>query len=334
MKQFKIIIFLFLVISGCTKELKIDFKEPTKKIVLYPFLIDNVNISIKMSAPAGILSNNFPILYNAVVIITDNDIPVDTVEIDCKGNGLSKIIPISDHEYGFRATATGYPEAVCVAQLPKPVEAWSVVDTTHLSFFGMNYVKFSLKIKDDPNTQNFYKVTIYRKKFVTTHLYSEIYPNIVSYDSIYICIWKPRVLANNPIIDFFCVMGSDLFLLARDEINFGDASRYRYELGSEMYFDGVEYYFPDDLFNGKEMILDLIVEETNISSFPEKYMIELSSISEDYFLGLKSYARYGTKELPDLPVAEEVSIYSAVNGGYGFPIALTTVIDSSFWMQH
>jgi hypothetical protein len=27
-----------------------------------------------------------------------------------------------------------------------------------------------------------------------------------------------------------------------------------------------------------------------------------------------------------------VSIYSAVKGGYGFPVAYTSVVDSSYWM--
>jgi len=332
MKQYRVIILLFLGILGCTKELNVDFGEPSKKLVLYPILTNNKDIIIKMSGPAGILSTNFPVLNNATVIITDNGVPVDTVKIDLKGKGNSKIIPIPDHEYGFKATATGYPEAICAAQLPKPVETLSIVDTAHFSFYNMNYIRVRLRIKDDPNTINYYKVTIYRKKFVTTHIYRGIYPNIISYDTTYISIWKPRLLANNPVIDFF-YNGVGSFLLARNEINFGDGSHFTFELGSETYFDGIEYYFPDDLFNGKEMILDLIVEETNISSFPEKYMIELSSMSEDYYRGFKSYARYGTKEQADLPVVEEVSIYSAVNGGYGFPIAYSSVIDSSYWMQ-
>jgi hypothetical protein len=331
MKQYKVIIIIFLVISGCTKELKVNFEEPLKKIVLYPFLTNNKNITIKMSAPTGILSNNFPILNNAAVIITDNDVPVDTVEIDSKGNGFSKIMPVPDHEYGFRATATGYPEAVCAAKLPEPVEALSV-DTAQLSFYNTNYIRARLRIKDDPNTINYYKATIYRKKFSTIRIFRGKEPNIVTYDSTHISIWKPRVLANNPVIDFFSIETGG-FLLAQDAIAFADGSDFRYELGSEIYFDGKEYYFSDDLFNGKELVIDLFAEENNISTFPEKYMIELSTISKDYYLGLKSYAGYGTKENANMPVSEEVSIYSAVKGGYGFPVAFTTVIDSSYWMQ-
>lgn len=330
MKQYTVIILLFLAISGCTKELKLNFEEPSKKIVLYPILTNNKNIIIKMSAPAGILSNNFPVLDDATVVITDNDVPVDTVKIDSKGKGYSKIIPVAGHEYGFRATAKGFPEASCTVQLPEPVEALSV-DTAYLSFpFSGQFMRARLRIKDDPNATNYYMATIYRKRFTITH----IYRGEVTYDSTIIRIWKPRVLANNPVIDFFCIMNGDMFMLANDEITFGDGSSYRYQLGSEIYFDGKEYYFSDDLFNGKEIILDLMAQETNLSYDPEKYMIEISSISKDYYLGLKSYARYGTKEQADLPVVQEVSIYSAVNGGYGFPVAFTPVIDSSYWMLH
>jgi hypothetical protein len=332
MKQYTVIIFLFFVISGCTKELEVNFGEPSKKIVFYPFLTNNKNIIIKMSGPASILSNNFPVLDNATVVITDNDVPVDTVVINPDGKGYSKIIPVSGHEYGFRAKATGYPEAVCTAKLPEPVEVLSV-DTAYLLFQFTKYMRARLRIKDDPNTINYYKATIDRKGFIPIQIQRGEYPNIVNYDSIRIRIFKPQLYANIPDIGFFYT-SVGTFILAQDVIDFSDASNFRYELGSEIFFQGSEFYFPDDLFNGKELILDILVGPEIKSFAPEKYMIELSSISEDYYLGLKSYARYGTKEKADLPVAEEVSIYSAVKGGYGFPVAYTSVIDSSFWMPH
>ncbi len=333
MKQFIIIILLILVLPGCSKELKVNFEEPSKKIVLYPFLTNDKKITIKMSAPTGILSEKFPVLDNASVVITDNGIAVDTVAINAVGNGYSKIIPVTGHEYSFRATATGYPEAVCTAELPQPVEGLSV-DTTYLSVSYTPFMRARLRFRDDPDKINYYRVTVLRKGVFALRTYRIENSKVITYDSTVTRIWKPRILANNPVIDFFSVVVGNRFLLAREEINFGDGSGYRYELGHEIYYDGREYYFPDDLFKGKEIVLDLIVEEIGTSYFPEKYMIELSSVSEDYYMGLKSYARYGTKEQANLPVSEEVSIYSAVKGGYGFPVAFNTVIDSSYWMKH
>jgi hypothetical protein len=324
------IIFVCFVILGCTKELSINFTEPSKKIVLYPFVTNNRNIVIKMSAPAGILSNSFPVLNDATVVITDNDVPVDTVMINEKGRGISKIIPVPDHEYGFRATASGYPEAFCIAQLPKPVESFSV-DTAYLSFHYSKYLRTRLRIKDDPNTTNYYRATLNKKSYHTIQIQTGEYPNIITYDSTHISISKPQLYANIPDIGFFYT-SIGLYILAHDVVDFSDASGFRNELGSEIYFEGDEFYFPDDLFNGKETILDIIVGSEIRSSCPAKYMIELSSISEDYYLGVKSYAKYGTKEYTDLPVTEEVSIYSAVKGGYGFPLAYSSVIDSTFWM--
>jgi len=333
MKQSLVLILSFLCISGCTKELKIDFDEPSERIVLYPVLTNKRNIVIKMSGPTGILSENFPILENGKVVITDNDFPVDTVIINTKGNGYSEIIPVTGHKYGFRATCSGYPEAYCVAQLPEPVEALSV-DTAHLSLFPFTQklMRARLKFKDNPNSVNYYKATIFRKGYSTSSVVTGKYPDIVIHDTTCVIISRPQLHANIPDHGFFYT-SVNMFLLAQDVIDFGDGHSFRFELGSEIYFNGSEFYFSDYLFDGKEMTLNIFVDGSVLSIHPEKYIIELSAISEDYYLGLKSFARYGTKEIADLPVAEEVSIYSAVKGGYGFPVASYTVVDSTFWMQ-
>ena len=328
MKQIKLIFFLILSIStGCKKELKVDFGEPTKKIVLYPILTNNQKITIKMSGSSSILSTSFPIMENARVVISDNDVFVDTVIINSIGNGYSKTTPLPDHKYKFRASATGYPEAVCEAQLPKPVESL-IVDTSHVYFQISKNLKASLRIKDDPNAINYYKATIYTKIFYM-HV-SYYYPNRIINDTSYTHISQLMSYANIPDIGFF-YYPSQKFYLASEKNAFADGSDFKYKFGSEFYFQGSEFYFPDDLFNGKEIILNIIVGSSITTNQTEKYMIELSTISEAYYKGLKSYARYGTKEMENLPMSEEVIIYSAVNGGYGFPLASTTVCDSSFW---
>ena len=327
MKYSTAYILLFLGFSSCTKELKVDFGEPSRKIVFYPFLTNNKKITIKMSGPAGILSTSFPILENATVIITDNSTPVDTVIIDAKGKGNSKIIPACNHEYGFKATATGYPAAFCTAQLPKPVESFSV-DTVHLYVQFLKHMTARLRIKDDPNSTDYYKATIYSKRILT----QTIIKPTAHYDSIYTRISSIELNANVPDIGFFYSRSLGKFLLAQDVLNFGDESGFKFRLGSEIYFQGSEFYFPDDVFNGKEMILNIMVNGSIGAIYPGIYLIELSTISEDYYMGVKSYARYGTKEYANLPLSGEVSIYSAVKGGYGFPMSSTSVIDSSYWM--
>lgn len=332
MKQIKLIFFLILSISaGCKKELNVDFGAPSKKIVLYPVLTNNKNITIKMSGPTSILSTNFPSLENARVVISDNDVPVDTVIINSKGNGYSKIMPIPDHTYEFRATATGYPVAICEAELPKPVESL-IVDTAHINFFLLKELSVQLRIKDDPNTLNYYKATIYIKTFHTHEIY--YYPNRIINDTSYTHISQLMSYANIPDNGFFYYPSIGKFILTQDKNAFADGGNFKYEFGSETYFQGTEFYFPDDLFNGKEIILNIIVGSSITTNQTEKYMIELSTISEAYYKGLKSYARYGTKEMENLPMSEEVSIYSAVTVGYGFTLASTTVCDSSFWRPH
>ncbi|MGE5406241.1 MAG: DUF4249 family protein [Methanosarcina sp.] len=330
MKYLILLILQLLVFSACTKELKVDFGEPSKKIVLYPVVTNNQKITIKMSGTAGILSPGFPVLENPTVVITDNNVPVDTVIIDKKGNGYSKIIPVPEHEYTFTATATGYQDAVCVTQLPGPVIELKA-DTSYLYLSWSKQLKTRLKLKDDPNEINYYKVALNLKQNITTRVTRKIGNTYVSYDSSFISIHKIEDLyANMPDMDFFRYGWRNQYLLAQDVLTFNDESTFRISLGSEIYIRGSEFYFSDKLFNGGEMMMDIILGGEIKSYYPAKYLIELSSISEDFYLGVKSYARYGTKESANLPASEEVSIYSSVKGGYGFPISSTTLIDSSY----
>lgn len=334
MKYSSVLILLLIVFSGCTKELKVDFGEPSKKIVLYPIVTNNKKIVVKMSGAAGILSNSFPVLDKPTVVIADNNIPVDTVTIDKKGNGYSKITPVPEHEYTFIATATGYPAAMCTVKLPGPVVELTI-DTSYLYFRYDRKMRARLKIKDDPLTSNYYKITVKVKDYNTTRKYRRIDGIYVAYDSSYTSLSNSfQIYASIPETGFFFQQGLNRYFLAQHEVSFSDESVFRTKLGSETLYSGSEFYFPDELFNGSEFIVDLFLGSgACYSGSPARFMFELSSISEDYYLGIKSYSKYGTKENANLPVSEEVRIYSSIEGGYGFPLSSNTVIDSSFWLS-
>jgi hypothetical protein len=331
MKHHGVYILLLIVFCACSKELKVDFGEPSKKLVLYPNLTNNTRMSIKLSGVAGILSNSFPALDNPTVVITDNNVPVDTVTIDIKGNGYSKVIPLPEHEYSFKATAAGYPDAICIVKLPDPVIELSI-DTSYVYFQYSKVLKARIRIKDDPFKNNYYKVTAKIQKYFTktTRRINGVY---VTYDSTYSKLLQPpQMFASIPETGFFFCPSLNSYFLAQVDITFVDKFDFSTKLGSEVLFSGTEFYFPDELFNGQDFIIDLIPGFETTSGSQSKYIFELSSISEDYYLGVKSYSRYGTKEHANLPVSEDVSIYSSVNGGYGFPMSSNTVIDSSYWM--
>lgn len=323
---FCVLLFLFL---RCTKDLKIELDEPLHKIVLYPIVNNYRRIEINMSGPATI-SNNFPIIHNAKVILTDNNIPVDTILINDKGKGFSKITPVTNHRYGFIANATDYLPAYCSTSLPEPIQHFSI-DTSHICLYPstQKLILARIRIKDEASTENYYKVMIYRKGIITTTLYNGQIP----YDTTYISYEHPQLSANISNIGFFRT-SMRKYILAEEIINLGEGPFFEFEYGSEVFYNGDEFYFPDDLFNGKELTLKVMVHGLMKTHHPEKYIIEVSTVSEDTYLGLKSFARYGTKEQLNLPVSEEVSIYSAVKDGYGFPICTSSVIDSTYWMLH
>jgi hypothetical protein len=324
MKKVSLLILLILCFSGCTEKINVDFNPPTKKLVFYPVLTNDTRMIFNLSASTNILSDSFPVLRNPKIFIEDNNVSLDTVNVDNKGQGLSKIQALPGHLYNFKAIADGYSEASCSSILPLPPE-FEIVDTLYQSYFSIKYLEFKIKLIDNVNSNDFYKATIYRKEYVTTYVYRDG----MVYDTSYASYWKPRVLANSSIIDYF-MTSMRTYMMAEDEITFEDVKHFRYKLGSEIFFDGREFYFSDALFNGKEILISLIAEEINRSAYKEKYVIEVTTISEDLYKGLKSYAMYGSKEDANLPFSEEVSIYSAVKGGYGFPVAYTTKVDTSY----
>lgn len=320
-----------LFIVSCTKVLDLDINEPSGKLVLYPILSDNRAIIIKLSAPAGILSENFPILEDGKVVITRNGEPADTVLISPDGSGVSEIVPLPGEKYEFSASATGYPTAYCEAVMPYPVEGLAVDTSYNVYFLYQKQFCVRLKIKDDPSTKNFYRTTVYLKKYITTTIIKQTESGYIIFDSSYVAVGKPELYSNIPDYGFFSNW-EGRFLLAQDQIDITEGQGFRYDFGSEVYYQGREYFFSDELLNGKDFSVNIIVGGPLSSANFEKYIIEVSSISEDYYNGVKSYARYGTREYSKLPYSEEVSIFSSVMGGYGFPLASSTIIDSSYVM--
>jgi hypothetical protein len=326
MKRIRWLILLILCSSGCTERIVVNIDPPEYKLVFYPVITNNKNIILNLSPSESILSDSVPPLKNAHVIIKDNNIPVDTVLIDNLGKGSSKIIPVNEHIYSFLAQADGFPNASCSVKLPLPVQSF-VVDTSYISDpFSGKFINARIRLLDNAVSTDYYKVTINIRDYYYAHRYRDG----VEYDTLIIGKIEREVLANNSIIDYFKTTYYNTYVIAEDQITFEDVKHFRYKLGSEIYYDGREFYFSDALFNGKELTISLLTYELGYLTVPAKYEIEVTTISEDLYKGLKSFARYGSKEDANLPFSEEVSIYSAVEGGYGFPVAYTTKVDTSY----
>lgn len=331
MKILSTLVFLLVIFNGCSKELNINLNEPEKKIVLYPFLSNDKAIVIKMSAPTGVTSNSFPKLANAFVVITENNVPVDTVTINAKGKGISKVTSKPNRMYGFNAFADDYPKATCYAQLPSKPEIISM-DTSYFLKNGSSLIKIRLRIKDDPTSTNYYKVNIINKALRISTKFRGTPANYERYDSVYFSNWNSDFDSNSTTLEFFFTRGNQSFILAKEKELFADGGTYSTQYGSDTYYYGNESYYSDVLSGGNEFTINIILNLfSGGASFTtnDKYLIEVTSIGADYYNGVKSYANYGTVRSANLPFSEEVSIYSAVQGGHGFPLAYYTVIDSS-----
>jgi hypothetical protein len=151
-----------LIISLCGCELIVDVDIPVEKraIVLNSFFNPDSTWKAKVSLNRHILDNDpYPIITNALVIISDGDTPIDTLKPDLLGyyrsdNGR----PQAGRNYTVKAVTSQYGEASSTSLCPQPVVAsFSGLQKT-LTSNGQPEYAVKIYFKDEPGL-NFYQIS-------------------------------------------------------------------------------------------------------------------------------------------------------------------------------
>jgi len=328
---------LILLINSCKKDIVFNFDKTENKLVLYPYLFNNLNITVKLFRSRSIIDTTTSLPKNGKVIVFDNHIPVDTISINSKGIGLSDIIAVKGHQYRFLASADEYKDAECTVQIPNPVKQITV-DTNWVNIpYGYmpgteRYLKITTTLFDEGSTTDYYKISCNQEAKVRT-----LDQTGGQYNYVYkIRSGQSRIILKHPFVEFFLDGGNNTYYTAQINQSILNNESNTISFNNEEYFQGYEFYLEDKLFQGgKVEIISFIRESdlwylnTNLNFKEYVLFTEISTINQEYYLSLKSLSAYNIKQKEDFSFGEIAPIYSSVLGGFGFPAAINQKSEST-----
>ena len=290
-KNIIILIFITLIVSLLSCRKVIDVKLPTKdgKIVINSFFNDKEQLTINISNSLHILDTmDIKFLDEAEVNVFENNAFKEKLTNIGYGNFIAKTFtPSKEFTYKVYAKYGDLKQAYSENIIPNPIKIISV-DTSTVYVTGTNgmyqgnggggsYPQYQLKIKfkDPENIRNYYSLKIYLK--------NQYYYYKNTSDTKYFDYSTVYFTSNDLVIETF---------------NNGESA-----------------LFSDDFLNGKEYNLLINIDKYNFSFTDNHVLIELNSVSKDYYLYNKSYSLY--QSVKGDPFSEPVQVYNNIVNGYG-----------------
>lgn len=294
-----ILIGLFIYFS-CEKEVPIDLSLKEKRIVINSFFNNEEFMHVNLSSNQPSTDKDTAIfLDNAIVLLYENDLFLDTLKLRNKGNYFSdKIIPEKAVPYKLVVEVPGIQTATTdFSMIPVAVNDFSL-DTSSFDeiFSGNEYRKVKLRFKDIENVPNYYLISM--NWLATSYVY-DTEGNVI--DSIQTKVaygWGSEGI-NIPYISQ---------MVFSDELMEGDTIEKNLYFYKDMYGAGLQKY--DHLMA----------------------YFKLCTISEEYYLYAKSY----TEQYNSIDWAvfvEPVTVFSNIKNGYGIFAGYGQCIDSVFYRE-
>jgi len=302
MKKQLFALLLVLFIAACETIIDVNIPNTEKKLVLNATISPDSLIVINLSKSLHILDNEAIRNYvaNANVKIYEDEAYMETMTYQGNGNYKTQLlkpqvqcryrveVKLKDEEQKYIAEDL-VPERILIANL----------DT--VSFFSPQKTGILCKITFDdmPHKKNYYFLQVSAfQVFNTTNLIkktgSQFYKNI-------------PITSDDPIIKH--EQHSALPLLENQRLVSGGL------------------VFSDEIIDGMTSELSFKI---NSQTFAEvdtsKFYVHLNSISKNYFLYLKSHAKYINSF--ENPLSEPVQVFSNVSRGLGVFVAHTVSVDS------
>ena len=347
--KFGFLLTFLIILDSCRKELDIDIPNKERSIVVNGVLIPSNQILINITRSTHVLDD---VIYDTIkkvnVTISENNNLTDS--LINYGNGyhiLNNIIPESGNTYSITVTAPDFKTVASEFTMPQPVEISSFDSSTVFLNEDDNEIKYYYEIlfQDPPGERNYYAFDLiqrspYIQYFIDTITGLEYY-NPFEYNP---PDYYPKPIKNlKPIVEY----NEYPVQIESDEIIFDD------------YSQGISYsgkLFSDELFDGKKFTLRFYIRAFNYSDdyyyedpynpYPSyddyfkdlksKYIAQLSSLSEELYLYLKSYYHHNAmKNQFDefwlenlLERREPVPVYTNIENGYGIFGGYSISIDS------
>jgi|GEM_PF-370142 len=287
MRKLLYLLLVLSLVSCLKKEIPFEGKDAKSLLVLSSTFSTDSLMKVYLSPTKSVVGKDVKI-----DLLTDRQASVDVYD----GDNVESLIYDADKKafvglkkategkkYTIKAIADGLDDVEASVFVP------TVVEITNVSIFE-NYrsdsyedrrFRFSFK---DPEAKNYYKVSLFST-------YKEV--NVSKFQT----------------VEF--TSKDDVFKGKSDGIGDSFEDEYSNRFG----------VFTDDFIGGKDYTIELNLASYNLSTYADdfKLYVSLQSISEDYYLFLKSYELQ--LEAGDSPFSEPVQIWSNVEGGAGIAAA-------------
>lgn len=334
-KQIKSIVLLPILIfllHACTQE-KMNIPDTGRKIVINGFLSSDSLLKVKISksmyiSDEGMYADSaFYSLKNANVSIYQDNKRIDSLyhipesnpwepdfynprNIDTWfhfGNYLSKsIIPIPGKEYRIVVKAPRLPDATAKVTIPnlvtiEKVDTMRFLTTEIPDLPWKECMKFTIEFTDPANESNYYLFNI----------------------------WKTPSWDNQRNLTFYC---DDP--IVEEKIDFLSP---HYYIKTSSFWPYLGVAFTDKVINGQKHSLDVTVLGIDIGmpfyfngddpdSHTKTIYLKLYSITEECYLYIQALNLYNKNY--GNPLANPVTVYSNINGGYGIFTGAALATDS------
>ena len=289
---------LFLALGifwSCETEIEFKSKTIEPKLVLNSLVYQDSILSCKLYQTSHAAYGDFQILpiSNALIVISENNLPYDTLSSMGEGRYRGSKIANLNNRYKFVASVANFPEVSALTELLPDTEVLSVDSVSiRTDQYGSSKVILRVRMSFRPELTSYYRL----KARVYSEWYDEYIDSLVTYDE--------RVYfydeENLPGVEFYS--WRDDFLYYTDNIRTSHAAIVEIPIDS-YYFESTNY-----------IRLDLNIEQ----------------LSSDYYYYEKSRFLFDNGD--DFALfSQPVQIFNNIEGGIGilgtaklytFPIAL------------
>ena len=305
MKKNIIYILLCLTLLSCEKT--IDFNEKSAKplMVLYSYINPNKYITAEITKSQSVI-NEFKLerITNAEVSVFEDDVLFEKLSYD-EDSKLYKGTkqPVVGKTYLLKSSTAGFDNISSQTIIPvKPtISGFSYTITDKET--SDEKISATIKFKDDPSKKNYYRIVVEEETYIEN-------PEDNSYTA---TSWTNEgwfygfELDGNIQRKWFEVKSKDPAITGKGQS------------GADDYFDDIPdnifAVFNDDLFDGEEYSLEFSFNTYYYEWGHKKVTVYLMSVTEDYYLYLKSYSSQIYFE--DNPFSEPVQIYTNIENGAG-----------------
>lgn len=287
-----LLVYSYIFLSGCQKEVKIDLPTESPKLVVNCFFNPDSTWKVRISSTISLSGKDKPgFISNATVELYENNALISTLSHADSGYYINSQKPLFNKQYTLKVTAPDFESVECSDKLISSTTAFTTKFDTTERFITIKELAFSenipvsqlqINIKDDPTVRNFYELRgIYFKKDpkhpeVRTVVFHSFYPGLETFSN-----YQKLVLFKDSLFSGTETMVT-LYLSNRGA--FGGTSLPNGNIG-------VAWWKVDDLY------------------------LDIKQVSEQYFLYQKTFLQQ--KYNQENPFSEPTKVYSNVKNGLG-----------------